>query len=90
MLRATLITIVLMASMTVAGAQPSASQAEGRCADRGAGIVTSYSALYSQEVHPDRTVTLRFRAPNATQVEVVGEILQGKSSLPMTKGSDGV
>ena len=35
-------------------------------------------------------MTLRFRAPNATQVEVVGEILQGKGSLAMTKGEDGV
>jgi 2,4-dienoyl-CoA reductase-like NADH-dependent reductase (Old Yellow Enzyme family)/thioredoxin reductase len=85
MLRATLIAIVLTASVTVAGAQPSASPAEGRSADRGAGIGTPYSALHSPEVHPDRTVTLRFRAPNATQVEVVGEILQGKSSFAMTR-----
>ena len=79
-----------MASVTMAVAQPSASSAEGRSADRGTRMVTPYSALHSPEVHPDRTVTLRFRAPGATQVEVVGEILQGKSSLPMTKGEDGV
>jgi enterochelin esterase family protein len=90
MFRATLIAIGLMASVNVAGAQPSASPAEGRSADRGTGMVTPYSALHSPEVHPDRTVTLRFRVPSATQVEVVGEILQGKSSLPMTKGDDGV
>ena len=79
-----------MASVTVAVAQPFASPAQGRSADLGAGIVTPYSALHSPEVYPDRTVTLRFRAPSATQVEVVGEILQGKSSLAMTKGEDGV
>ena len=79
-----------MASVTVAVAQPFASPAQGRSADRGAGIVTPYSALHSPEVHPDRTVTLRFRAPSATHVELVGEILQGKSSLAMTKGEDGV
>src|SRR5512136_2057660 len=90
MLRATLIAVVLMVSMTEAVAQPSASLAQGRSADRGAGIVTPYTALHSPEVHPDRTVTLRFRAPNATQVEVVGEIMQGKGPLAMTKTEDGV
>ena len=90
MLRAILIAIVLIASVNVAVAQPAASPAEGRSAGRGAGIVTPYSALHSPEVHPDRTVTLRFRAPSAIQVEVVGEILQGKSSLAMTKGEEGV
>ncbi len=35
-------------------------------------------------------MTLRFHAPSATQVEVVGEILQGKGPLAMTKGEDGV
>jgi len=88
--KAALIAIFLMASVTVAVAQPSASPAEVPGAGRGAGIFTTYSALYSPEAHPDRTVTLRFRAPSATQVEMVGEILQGKSSLPMTKGEDGV
>lgn len=57
---------------------------------RSGGMATPYSALHSPEIHPDRTVTLRFLAPNATQVEVVGEILQGKRPLAMTKGNDGV
>jgi enterochelin esterase-like enzyme len=56
----------------------------------GGGMMTPYSALHSPEVHPNRTVTLRFRAPNATQVEVVGEILQGKGPLAMTKNKEGV
>ncbi len=32
----------------------------------------------SPEVHPDRTVTFRLRAPQATSVEVTGEVARGK------------
>ena len=48
------------------------------------------AAVRSPEVHPDRTVTFRLRAPQAASVELVGEVLQGKGPQPMTKGSDGV
>jgi enterochelin esterase family protein len=51
---------------------------------------TPMQALRSPEVHPDRTVTFRLRAPQATAVELVGEVLQGKPPQKMTKGSDGV
>ena len=44
----------------------------------------------SPEVHPDRTVTFRLRAPQATAVDLVGEVLQGKSSQPMTKDGEGI
>jgi len=44
----------------------------------------------SPEVHDDHTVTFRLRAPQATAVDLVGEVLQGKGAQPMTKGSDGV
>src|SRR4030042_1990192 len=44
----------------------------------------------SPEVHPDRTVTFRLRAPQATEVELVGEVLQGKSSQPMAKDDEGI
>lgn len=44
----------------------------------------------SPEVHPDRTVTFRLRAPQAAQVELSGEVLQGKPPQAMTKSSDGV
>jgi hypothetical protein len=47
-------------------------------------------ALQSPEVHPDRTVIFRLRAPQATAVEPVGEVMQGKTSQPMTKDSEGV
>jgi enterochelin esterase family protein len=44
--------------------------------------------LNSPQVNPDKTITLRFRAPNAKQVTVIGE-LDGRT-YPMTKGEDGV
>lgn len=45
-------------------------------------------AVLSPELHADRTITFRFRAPGASQVIVAGE-LDGKPH-PMTKGEDGV
>ena len=42
------------------------------------GMATPANALRSPEVNADRTVTFRFRAPEATQVQLVGEIMQGK------------
>src|SRR6185436_15931669 len=47
-------------------------------------------AVRSPEVHADRTIAFRLRAPQATAVELVGEVLQGKGAQPMTKGNDGV
>jgi enterochelin esterase family protein len=44
--------------------------------------------VVSPQVNPDKTITLRFRAPNAKEVTVIGE-LDGKTH-PMTKGDDGV
>lgn len=43
----------------------------------------------SPEVHADRRVTFRVRALDATRVDLVGEVLQGKAPQPMTKGADG-
>src|SRR5438270_5352000 len=53
-------------------------------------IATPVNALRSPDVHPDRTVTLRFRAPQASAVDLVGEINMGSGPRPMTKGEDGV
>jgi enterochelin esterase-like enzyme len=89
-LKTMLIAIVSAAAVIAAIAQSSAPPAAGRGAGRGGAMVTPYTALHSPEVHPDRTVTLRFLAPNATQVDVVGEILQGKAPLAMIKGEDGI
>src|SRR5579863_4836217 len=44
----------------------------------------------SPEVNPDRTVTFRLRAPQASAVELVGEVLQGKGPQEMTKDADGI
>lgn len=46
-------------------------------------------AMVSPQVNPDRTITFRFRAPNAKLVELIGEI-EGKPSYPMTKDESGV
>jgi enterochelin esterase-like enzyme len=47
-------------------------------------------AVRSPEVHADHQVTFRLRAPAATRVELVGEVLQGKGPQAMTRGADGV
>jgi enterochelin esterase family protein len=44
--------------------------------------------IISCDVKPDRTVTFRLRAPDATDVKVGGDFVQG--AQPMTKGDDGV
>jgi hypothetical protein len=78
MLKTTLIALVLASVVTAAVAQlpaPATGVREASVASRGA-MATPYTALHSPEVHRHRTVTLRFRAPNATQAEVVGEITQ--------------
>src|SRR3982750_1684021 len=45
-------------------------------------------AIVSPQVNADKTMTLRFRAPDAKEGGVIGEI-DGKPH-PMTKGDDGV
>lgn len=56
----------------------------------GRGWVGGPLPLRSPEVHADRTVTFRLRAPEATRVELVGEVTQGKGPQPMTREADGV
>ncbi len=43
--------------------------------------------LISPEVHPDRTVTFRFKDPGATKVELD---LEGRDAVAMTQDADGV
>lgn len=43
--------------------------------------------IVSPEVHPDRKVTFRFRAPNALKVSVG---VEGKPNVDLTKGENGV
>ena len=68
--------LVLMTASFVLAAQtppPAASQ--------------SAAKLVSPDVHPDRSVTFRFRAPNAKEV-LLG--LEGASKVPMAKDDQGV
>ena len=46
--------------------------------------------LASPEVHPDRTVTFRVRAPKATEVTLYGDWMPVGHPQPMTKGDDDV
>lgn len=62
----------------------------GRGGRGGGGGGTPVEALVSPEVHADRTVTLRFRAPQVTQVDITGEITQGKGPQAMTKDDKGL
>lgn len=61
--------------------QAPAGAAAGRGMGRGPQVV-------SPQVNPDRTITVRFRAPDAKDVTVIGEI-DGKDH-PMTKGDNGI
>jgi enterochelin esterase family protein len=73
------------------GVNGMAAQAPGRGGGRGRGTMsTPVTALRSPEVHPDRSVTLRFRAPEATAVDVVGEITQGTGPRPMIRDENGI
>jgi enterochelin esterase-like enzyme len=74
----------------VLAAQPAPQGAPGRGRAMRGGMATPANALRSPEVHADRTVTFRFRAPEATRVELVGEILQGQGPRPMTKDESGI
>jgi enterochelin esterase family protein len=46
--------------------------------------------LVSPEVHPDRTVTFRVRAPKAAEVTLYGDWMPVGHPQPMTKADDGV
>jgi enterochelin esterase-like enzyme len=69
-------------------APPAGAPPAGAPQGRGAGGGRGGPAVVSPEVKDDRTVTLRFRAPNAKEVTVIGEI-DGQEH-PMTKGENGV
>jgi len=82
---------LIAASVLMGGVLQAQTPAPGAGRGRGGGAsATPVTALRSPEVNPDRTVTLRFRAPLATQVEVVGEITRGTGPAPMTKDDGGI
>jgi enterochelin esterase family protein len=81
--------VLTLTGLSVGHAQaPAAPQAGGR--GRGA-----QDTLVSPEVHADRRVTFRIRAPQATTVTLTGDWLATLAAstggvLPMTKGADGI
>jgi enterochelin esterase-like enzyme len=78
--------VTALSAQTPAGQAPPAGQppaAQGRGGGRG-----GLPPVVSPEVNADKSVTLRFRAPNAKEVTVIGE-LDGKT-YPMTKSDAGV
>jgi len=79
---------LVVAAATLAAQTPPPAQASKPRGGRG--MSTPANALRSPEVHADRTVTLRFRAPDATKVELVGEIMQGQGPKPMEKDESGI
>src|SRR6266852_1187174 len=46
--------------------------------------------LISPEVHPDRRVTFRLKAPRASEVTLTGDWLGAAPQPKLTKGDDGV
>jgi enterochelin esterase-like enzyme len=79
--------LLLLTSSAFAQEAANAAAPAGRGAGRGGG---RGGALNSPEVNAaDRTFTVRFRAPNATEVAVIGEI-DGSPQHPMTKDANGV
>src|ERR1051326_6244772 len=89
------ILVALARGLAAAQSIPPAQATPGRGAGRGRGgpaMAAPLLALKSPEVHPDRTVTLRLRAPQASAVELFGELTQKSfnAGVPMTKGDDGI
>jgi enterochelin esterase family protein len=59
------------------------------------GLIPFSAPLNSPEVHDDRTVTFRLKAPNAQEVKLAGGALlialgKGNEQIPFTKGEDGI
>ena len=52
--------------------------------------LTGRSNIVSPEIHPDNTVTFRFRAPKAITVQVSGDFLQGVRAADMKEGENGI
>ena len=77
---------VMVQAQTPAPSNPPAAAPQAPAAGRGGG--RGGPPLVTPEVKVDNTVTFRFRAPNAQQVTLIGE-LDGKT-YPMTKDEAGV
>jgi enterochelin esterase family protein len=82
---ASTLAVAAVSAQTPAG-QPPAGQPTPPPQGRGGG--RGGPPVVSPEVHADKSVTLRFRAPNAREVTLIGE-LDGKT-YPMTKNENGI
>lgn len=80
--------LALALAATVAQAQAPARGAGPNTGQPGVGRGRGPAPLVTPEVKADRTITFRFRAPDAKQVTLIGE-LDGKT-YPMTKDDAGV
>jgi enterochelin esterase-like enzyme len=80
--------VLTLAATSVLAQTPAAPPAGAPAAGGGGRGGGRGPAVVSPEVGADRTITLRYLAPNATAVTASGE-LDGKP-YPMTKGADGV
>jgi enterochelin esterase-like enzyme len=71
--------------------QPNAQQPPASV-ERKHRVASNYptNTLLSPEVHPDHTVTFRYRAPQAKEVSLIGEITQRKGPLPLSKDESGI
>src|SRR5690606_38538611 len=87
-MRAPMVAVSLVVSLQAWGAVDVVSAQPPRPGGRR--MNTPVLALKSPEVHPDRRVTLRFRAPEAEMVHLVGEITQGRGPQPMTRDAEGI
>jgi len=88
--RSGLLALLLLTACSLSSQSTSTTEGTRPARARTSVIATPVNALRSPEVNPDRTVTLRFRAPQAAAVELIGEINMGSGPRPMTKGEDGV
>jgi enterochelin esterase-like enzyme len=84
---AAVLAVGVTSAQTPAG-QPPAGQAGAPPAPQGRGGGRGGPPVVSPEVNPDKTVTLRYRAANAKEVTLIGE-LDGKT-YPMTKNENGI
>jgi enterochelin esterase-like enzyme len=87
-LMAAMLAVGAVSAQTPAGQAPPAGQAGAPPAPQGRGGGRGGPPVVSPEIHADKSVTLRFRAPNAKEVTLIGE-LDGKT-YPMTKGENGI
>jgi enterochelin esterase family protein len=88
-LMAAMLAVGAVSAQTPAGQAPPAGQAGAPAAPQGRGGGRGgLPPVVSPEIHADKSVTLRFRAPNAKEVTLIGE-LDGKPH-PMTKGENGI